>query len=79
LSSWHARQVAGSAFGSSGTGCFAADARPTRSTKRKQLSALNVRPVREFDLDDFSATVPTPPHFLLHASRLICPPRRIFE
>src|ERR1017187_1214108 len=72
LSSWQARQVAGSAFGSSGTGCFAADTRPTKMrTNRKQPSALSVRLVPGLDLNDFSATLPAPPYVLLHASRLI--------
>jgi hypothetical protein len=66
LSSWQVRQVAGSALGSSGTGCFAADSRPAkRRTTTVQASTLKAHFAPEIDLDDWTAT-PRPPNYLLH-------------
>ena len=61
LSSWQAMQVEVSALGSSGTGCFAAETRPARSsTTMKQPNAFSFRFIRELGLSDFNST-PTAP------------------
>src|ERR1035438_7873060 len=57
LSSWQARQVEGSAFGSSGTGCCTAETRPAhRKTKKKHPKALIVQRRFGLDLKDSRAT-----------------------
>src|SRR5271165_1955254 len=58
LSSWQARQVEVSAFGSRGTGCCTAEARAARiAITRKQLSGLRVRVVPGLNLNDSRATL----------------------
>src|SRR5579872_1281986 len=57
LSSWQAMQVAGSALGSSVTGCLAAESRPTqRRTRIREQIAFSVRLIATVELDDFRAT-----------------------
>ena len=60
LSSWQAMQVEGSAFGSSGTGCLAAEAVPTSERPtNKQLRDHLLADLLKFDLDLAKATAPT--------------------